>query len=60
MVHVFLIDLEAAYQRACKDGYDEVFLARLNLIGFHEAGKTSLAKRLLGDHFDINEESTII
>ena len=41
-----------------EDGFDEVFLARMNLVGFHEAGKTSLAKRLLGDKFDINEEST--
>ena len=30
----------------------------MNLVGFHEAGKTSLAKRLLGDEFDIKVEST--
>ena len=30
----------------------------MNLVGFHEAGKTSLAKRLLGDEFDMKEEST--
>ena len=30
----------------------------MNFVGFHEAGKTSLAKRLLGDKFDIKEEST--
>ena len=35
-----------------------MFLARMNLVGFHEAGKTSLAKRLLGDEFDMKEEST--
>ena len=53
-----LLDLDAAFKRACEDGFDEVFLARMNLVGFHEAGKTSLARRLLGDKFDINEEST--
>ena len=50
--------LDAAYERALKEGYEEVFLARLNLVGFHEAGKTSLAKRLLGEEFDPGEEST--
>ena len=45
-------DLEAAYQRACEEGKTEIYLARLNLIGFHEAGKTSLAKRLMGKAFE--------
>ena len=52
------LDLDAAYRRACKEGSKEVFLARMNLIGFHEAGKTSLAKRLMGKDFDANEAST--
>ena len=52
------VQLDAAYERALKEGYEEVFLARLNLVGFHEAGKTSLAKRLLGEDFDPGEEST--
>ena len=30
----------------------------MNLVGFHEAGKTSLAKRLMGKHFDVNVKST--
>ena len=51
-------DLEAAYRRACAEGSKEVFLARMNLVGFHEAGKTSLAKRLMGKDFDADVEST--
>ena len=35
-----------------------MFLARMNLVGFHEAGKTSLAKRLMDKDFDANEKST--
>ena len=50
--------MDEAYERALKEGYEEVFLARMNLVGFHEAGKTSLAKRLLGEEFDPREEST--
>ena len=50
--------MDAAYQRACEEGSKEVFLARLNLVGFHEAGKTSLAKRLMGKDFDANVKST--
>ena len=51
-------DLEAAYRRACAEGSKEVFLARMNLVGFHEAGKTSLAKRLMGKDFDAKVQST--
>ena len=50
--------MEAAYRRACAEGSKEVFLARMNLVGFHEAGKTSLAKRLMGKDFDANVKST--
>ena len=50
--------LDAAYERALNAGYEEVFLARLNLVGFHVAGKTSLVKRLLGEDFDPGEQST--
>ena len=35
-----------------------MFLARMNLVGFHEAGKTSLAKRLMRKDFDAGEKST--
>ena len=52
------LDLDAAYRLACKEGSKEVFLARMNLVGFHEAGKTSLAKRLMGKDFDANVKST--
>ena len=54
----FSLDLEAAYKRACEEGSKEVFLARMNLVGFHEAGKTSLSKRLMGKDFDANVKST--
>ena len=54
--HVF-VDLGEAYNKACKEGSKEVFLARMNLVGFHEAGKTSLAKRLMGKNFDANVKS---
>ena len=54
----FSLDLEDAYKRACEEGSKEVFLARMNLVGFHEAGKTSLAKRLMGKDFDANVKST--
>ena len=50
--------MEDAYKRACEEGSKEVFLARMNLVGFHEAGKTSLAKRLMGKDFDANVKST--
>ena len=35
-----------------------MFLARMNLVGFHEAGKTSLAERLMGKEFNANVKST--
>ena len=50
--------MDAVYRRACAEETKEVFLARMNLVGFHEAGKTSLAKRLMGKDFDANVKST--
>ena len=35
-----------------------MFLARMNLQGFHEAGKTSFSKRLMGKKFDATVKST--
>ena len=52
------LDLDGAYQKACQEGSKKVFLARMNLVGFHEAGKTSLAKRLMGKNFDADVKST--
>ena len=50
--------MDDAYKKACAEGSKEVFLARMNLVGFHEVGKTSLAKRLMGKNFDDKEKST--
>ena len=40
------------------EGTQEVFLARMNLVGHREAGKTSLATRLMGKKFEEGVQST--
>ena len=40
------------------EGTQEVFLARMNLVGHREAGKTSLATRLIGKKFEEDIQST--
>ena len=40
------------------EGTQEVFLARMNFVGHREAGKTSLATRLMGKEFEENIQST--
>ena len=50
--------MEDAFRRACAEGSKQVFLAHMNLVGFHEAGKTSLAKCLMGKDFDKEVKST--
>ena len=50
--------LEDAFIKACDEGTKKVFCARLNLVGYWGAGKTSLAKRLMGKNFKENVCST--
>ena len=52
------IQLDKAYIDAYRDGTKKVFNARMILAGYAEAGKTSLAHRLLGEKFDKDEERT--
>ena len=40
------------------EGTQEVFLARMNFVGHCEAGKTSLATRLMGKEFEEDTQST--
>ena len=40
------------------EGTQEVFLARMNFVGHREAGKTSLATRLMGKEFQEDTQST--
>ena len=40
------------------EGTQEVFLARMNFVGHREAGKTSLATRLMGKEFEEDAQST--
>ena len=49
---------EGAYQKACAEGKKKVYNARLVLAGYSEAGKTSLATRLLGDQLKATTGST--
>ena len=49
MCYYFTDQLDAAFKLACKEGTKEVFNARMNLVGHREAGKTSLATRLIGE-----------
>ena len=55
---MFHIDWEAAYRDVCKTGSTTIHRARLNLVGFHEAGKTSVARSLLEKPFMENVGST--
>ena len=47
-----------AYLDACAHGTRPSYRARINIIGHSGAGKTSLTRRLLGQEFHENEEST--
>ena len=47
-----------AYQIACKEDTVEVFHARMNLVGHHEAGMTSLVTRLMGQDLKEDVQST--
>ncbi len=50
--------LVAAYIAALRDGRKLSYRARINIVGHSGAGKTSLARRLLGQHFLENLGST--
>ena len=50
--------MDRAYIYACKEGTKKVFNARIILAGYSEAGKTSLAHRLLGEKFNGDEQRT--
>ena len=51
-------NLDKAFKAACMEGTQEVFLACMNFVGHREAGKTSLANRLMGKEFEEDTQST--
>ena len=50
--------MDRAYIDACREGTKKVFNPRMILAGYAEAGKTSLAHRLLGEKFNKDEGRT--
>ncbi len=50
--------LQKAFLAACQHGTCPSYRARINIIGHSGAGKTSLTRRLLGQKFQDNEQST--
>ena len=50
--------LDTAYQEACEKGTTTSFRAKLDIIGQTDVGKTSLSRRLLGQPFVEEKEST--
>ena len=59
VLHTFTSDaLDKAYREACATGSIEDNRARMNLIGYYGAGKTSLGEKLTGQEFDEKTEST--
>ena len=51
-------NLNNAYVKACQEGSEEIFVARMNLVGYSGGGKSSLANRLMGDEFSQDIKST--
>ena len=51
-------NLNNAYVKACREGSEEIFVARMNLVGYSGGGKSSLANRLMGDEFSQDIKST--
>ncbi|CAH1269319.1 ANKRD17 [Branchiostoma lanceolatum] len=45
-------ELRALYNRACEEGYTEVYITRFVLVGKFGNGKTNLCNSLVGDEFD--------
>ncbi len=60
--HLVLIseteEVTQAFLKACQHGTHPSYRARINIIGHSGAGKTSLIRRLLGQKFQKDEEST--
>ena len=50
--------MDKAYQEACAEGTVASFRAKLDIIGHTDVGKTSLSRRLLGQPFVEEKEST--
>ena len=50
--------MDRAYIEACKEGTKKVFNARMILAGYSEAGKTSLATKLLGGDINVDEKKS--
>ncbi len=50
--------MSRAFTEACQHGTHPSYRARINIIGHSGAGKTSLTRRLLGQKFQWEEEST--
>ena len=50
--------LNRAYFEACREGTKKVYNARMILAGYSEAGKTSLATRLLGGTINVDEKKS--
>ena len=59
MYFITLVDaLDIVYRETCKQGTLKIYRARLNIIGYSRAGKTSLLRRLLGQPFKDDDKST--
>ena len=54
----FSTDWEQAYREVCQTGSTKSHRARINIIGYYRAGKSSLLRRLLGEPFLRNIKST--
>ena len=50
--------IDRAYIEACREGTKKVFNARMILAGYSEAGKTSLATKLLGGEINVDEKKS--
>ena len=51
-------ELDRAYIEACREGTKKVFNARMILAGYSEAGKTSLATKLLGGKINVKKKKS--
>ena len=51
-------ELDRAYEIACREGTMEVFNARMTLAGYHGAGKTSTATRLMGEKLNVEKSQS--
>ena len=51
-------ELDKAYEIACREGTKRVVNARMALAGYHGAGKTSVATRLMGKKLDVEKSQS--